>query len=281
VFTIGLGLAQNSQMSSHLDPRAETAPEPAPVVYEQPLNERMRTFLRLEFLYTQATYHSDGPSPWSSRAAVASLLEILAITARGDSRSDVLKELERHMNVLKDYQTKIGVDPARLKSLMSNLARLRDDLTAAGGNFMARLRDSEFLSAIKHRSAIPGGTCDFDLPDYSYWLNRPAEVRAAEFASWLALIRPLCDSIAELLWLTRQNTKRKAEVAVGGIFQLQFDRDNPCQLVRITLPADTVLFPEISGNQHRCTVRFLNWTDATQRPVHVEVDVPFLLTCCT
>ena len=48
---------------------------------------------------------------------------------------------------------------------------------------MGPLRDSEFLSAIKHRSAIPGGTCDFDLPDYSYWLNRPAELRAAEFDS--------------------------------------------------------------------------------------------------
>jgi cell division protein ZapD len=143
------------------------------------------------------------------------------------------------------------------------------------------LRDSEFLSAIKHRSAIPGGTCDFDLPDYSYWLNRPAEVRAAEFGSWLALIRPLCDSIAELLWLTRQNAKRKSETAVGGIFQLQFDRENPCQLVRITLPPESDLFPEMSGSQHRCTIRFLNWTDATSRPVHVEMDVPFLLTCCS
>jgi cell division protein ZapD len=142
------------------------------------------------------------------------------------------------------------------------------------------LRDSEFLSAIKHRSAIPGGTCDFDLPDYSYWLNRPAEVREAEFSGWLALIRPLCDSIAELLWLTRQNARRKSENAVGGIFQLQFDRENPCQLVRVTLPAGTDLFPEISGSQHRCTIRFLNWLDATRRPVHVETDVPFLLTCC-
>lgn len=268
-------------MYSQPDPRVEAVPESAPVVYEQPLNERMRTFLRLEFLYTQATYHSEGSNAWSARAAVASLLEILAITARGDSRSDVLKELERHVNVLKEYQTKTGVDPARLKSLMSNLITLRDDLSTIGGNYMAPLRDSEFLSAIKHRSAIPGGTCDFDLPDYSYWLNRPAEVRAAEFAGWLALIRPLCDSIAELLWLTRQNAKRKAEIAVGGIFQLQFDRDNPCQLVRITLPANTDLFPEISGNQHRCTVRFLTWNDASRRPVHVEVDVPFLLTCCT
>jgi cell division protein ZapD len=268
-------------MNSYPEPRADAEPESAPVVYEQPLNERMRTFLRLEFLYTQATYHSELDNAWSMRAAVSSLLEILAITARGDSRSDVLKELERHVNVLKEYQTKTGVDPSRLKSLMSNLIRLREDLSTVGGNFMGPLRDLEFLSAIKHRSAIPGGTCDFDLPDYSYWLSRPAELRAAEFGSWLALIRPLCDSIAELLWLTRQNAKRKSEIAMGGIFQLQFDRENPCQLVRVTLQPHSFLFPEISGSQHRCTIRFLNWTDATSRPVHVEMDVPFLLTCCS
>jgi len=267
-------------MNSYPDISSQLEPEAAPVVYEQPLNERMRTFLRLEFLYIQATYHSESPSPWSSRAAVSSLLEILAITARGDSRGDVLKELERQVNVLKEYQSKTGVDPARLKSLMSNLVKLRNDLSSIGGNYMAPLRDSEFLSAVKHRSAIPGGTCDFDLPDYSYWLNRPAEIRAAEFNSWLSLIRPLCDGIAELLWLTRQNAKRKSELAIGGIFQLQFDRENPCQLVRITLPSDTDLFPEMSGNQHRCTIRFLNWLDATARPSHIELDVHFLLTCC-
>jgi cell division protein ZapD len=268
-------------MNSHPESMTDVDAELAPVIYEQPLNERMRTFLRLEFLYTQASYHSELPNPWSARAAVASLLEILAITARGDSRSDVLKELERHVNVLKEYQTKAGVDPSRLRSLMSNLIKLREDLSTVGGSFMGPLRDSEFLSAIKHRSAIPGGTCDFDLPDYSYWLNRPADVRAAEFDGWLALIRPLCDSIAELLWLTRQNTKRKSEVAIGGIFQLQFDRENPCQLVRVTLPADTDLFPEISGSGHRCTIRFLNWTDSTGRPTHVERDVQFWLTCCS
>lgn len=108
-------------MNSHPDLETQAEPEATPIVYEQPLNERMRTFLRLEFLYTQASFHSESPNPWSSRAAVASLLEILAITARGDSRSEVLKELERHVNVLKEYQSKTGVDPGRLKSLMSNL----------------------------------------------------------------------------------------------------------------------------------------------------------------
>src|SRR6202171_5926330 len=263
-------------MNSHPDLHTHADPEAAPIVYEQPLNERMRTSLRLEVLYMQATYQSELPNPWSARAAVASLLEILAITARGDSRSDVLKELERHVNVLKEYQTKTGGDPSRLRSLMSNLLKLREDLSTVGGNFMGPLRDSEFLSAIKHRSAIPGGTCDFDLPDYSYWLNRPAEVRAAEFDSWLALLRPLCDSIAELLWLTRQNAKRKSEVAAGGIFQLQFDRENPCQLVRVTLPPNQDLFPEISGSGHRCTLRFQQWPKSTSRPVHVDTGVAFL-----
>jgi cell division protein ZapD len=251
-----------------------------PVVYEQPLNERMRTFLRLEFLYTQSGYHSETPSSWSSRAAVSSLLEILAITARSDARNDVLKELERHSMTLKEFQTKPGVDGARLRSLLSNITRLRNDLTAVGGNFMAPLRDSEFLSAIKHRSAIPGGTCDFDLPDYSFWLSRPAEIRSAEFNSWLAIIRPLCDAISELLWLTRENARPKKEIAASGVYQIQFDRENPCQLVRITLDPQSALFPEISGSQHRCTIRFLNWVDANHRPVHIETDVPFVLTCC-
>jgi cell division protein ZapD len=142
------------------------------------------------------------------------------------------------------------------------------------------LRDSEFLSSIKHRSAIPGGTCDFDLPDYSYWLSRPAEVRSGEFNAWLATIRPLCDAISELLWLTRENARPKQERAVNGVFQIQFDRENPCQLVRVTLNPDSDLFPEISGSQHRCTIRFLSWVDANHRPVHVEADVPFILTCC-
>src|SRR5258708_35627860 len=136
-------------MNSHPDPCTQADLEAAPIVYEQPLNERMRTFLRLEFLYTQATYHSESPNPWSSRAAVASLLEILAITARGDSRSEVIKELERHVNVLKEYQSKTGVDPGRLKSLMSTLVKLRNALPPAGVNYIGPLRDSECRSAIK------------------------------------------------------------------------------------------------------------------------------------
>ena len=97
-------------------------------IFEQPLNERLRTFLRLDFLYSQALYHNDKASSWGSRAAMASLLDMLAIATRSDVRSEVLKELERHLAKLHEYQNHPGIDAARLRALMSNLVRLRADL---------------------------------------------------------------------------------------------------------------------------------------------------------
>jgi cell division protein ZapD len=251
------------------------------LIFEQPLNERMRTFLRLDFLYNQALYHNETPSQWGSRAAMSSLLDVLAITTRSDTRSDVLKELERHLAILNEYQAKPGVDGNRLRTVMSNLLRLRTDLLGSGSVFLQPLRDSEFLNAIKHRSAIPGGTCEFDLPDYYFWLSQPAEMRMRTFGEWLGMLRPLCDAIAELLWLTRQSGRVREETAQGGVFHITFERESPSQLLRISLPASLGLYPEISGSHYRCSIRFLKWNGLAERATQAETDVSFILSTCT
>ena len=197
-----------------------------------------------------------------------------------DTRSDVLKELERHLSSLNEFQSKPGVDTNRLQNLLANLVRLRNELLNAGSTFLQPLRDSEFLSAIKHRSAIPGGTCEFDLPDYYYWLTQSPDTRVRTFNQWLGLLRPLCDAIAELLWLTRQNGRSKPEIAQGGSYHITFERDTPYQLLRILLPTSAGLYPEISGSHYRCSVRFLSWQGLATRPTQSEVDVPFMLSCC-
>ncbi len=251
------------------------------VAYEQPLNERMRNFLRLDFVYQQAVVHHTRPDSWSTRAAVSSLLEILAITQRGDIRSEVLKELERQMNQLSAFSTRPGVDAARLRVLLTKLNRMRDELSSVGALFMQKLRDSEFLNAIKHRSTIPGGTCEFDLPDYTHWLNQPDEIRGADFANWLAVIRPLGDAISELLWMTREQAKSRREVAANGVFHVTLERDVPVQMIRITLPSGTDIYPEISGSHYRVSVRFLSWQDASTHPLQITDEVPFTLSLCT
>ena len=263
---------------------ASTAPVAAHggrvLVFEQPLNERMRTFLRLDFLYNQALYHNETGSQWGSRAAMTSLIDILAVISRSDLRYDALKEIERQLQSLGEYQARAGVDTQRLKTFITNLGRLRADLMSAGVACQQPLRDSEFLNAIKHRSSIPGGTCEFDLPDYLYWLNEPDELRMHAFNQWLTLLRPLCDAVAELLWLTRQFGRTRQECARGGTFTITFDRDNPLQLLRILLPAASGLYPEVSGSHHRCSLRFLRWNGLSQRATQSTEDVPFQLATC-
>ena len=74
---------------------------------------------------------------------------------------------------LNEYQAQARRRHRPAARVLSNLERLRTELNSAGALFMQRLRDSEFLNAIKHRSTIPGGTCEFDLPDYRHWLDQP------------------------------------------------------------------------------------------------------------
>jgi cell division protein ZapD len=259
-------------------PMAENAERP--VFYEQPLLERIRTFMRLEFLFSQAHYHASRESRWSSRAAITNLIDIFAILSRGDVRSEVLKELERHAALLSQYQFRQDVDAGRLNALLETINSLRDSLGSTDGQLVQALKDSQFLSAIKHRSSIPGGTCEFDLPDFNFWLNQPHEIRMRDFRHWLAKLEPLSEAIRELLWLTREGAQPTREIAVGGLFQKSLEREISFQLIRITMPPGSTCFPEISGNQHRFTVRFLGWENVNVRPRHITEDVTFYIACC-
>ena len=248
--------------------------------YEQPLSERMRTFLRLEFLYQQMLYNSDKEADWATRATISTLLEILAILSRGDVRSEVLKELDQQLSVLQRFQTQPGVDRGRLDSLVSNLLTSRDQIGRVGSGFLQPIKDSEFLNAIKHRSAIPGGTCEFDLPEYSHWLRQPIGRRRQDLAHWIESIRPICDAVSESLWLIRESARPTDQMAINGMYQHNMQKDSNCRLLRVSLAGNSSLFPEISGSQHRFTIRFLEWSTIDSRAVQTGHDVPFQLSIC-
>jgi len=249
-------------------------------LYEQPLNERMRTFLRLEFLYKQLIYNIERPKTWASRAAIASLLDIVAILSRGDIRGDVMKELERQLFLLERFQSQDNVDQSQLNDVTDKLGSLRNDVNEIGPKYLQKLKDDEFLNAIRHRSAIPGGTCAFDLPDYTHWLRQGFDRRFADMSNWLQPVKPLCDSVAELLWLQRNSRPAEKQLATNGVYQHSLEKGNSVTLVRIAIPKDLNLFPEVSGSQHRFTVRFMGWEPGDSRPVQSHDDTEFMLTIC-
>jgi cell division protein ZapD len=247
------------------------------ITYEQPLSERMRTFLRIEFLRAQAAYHAKDLRGFGARAAVASLLEMMMIIGRGDVRADVLKELERQAAWLTNYSRQPGVDQDRLGSLVNDVGRRKATISQAGPNFMNSLKECEFLNTIKHRSSIPGGTCVFDIPDYGYWLNLDHAERVEQFGRWIQVLEPICEAVAELLWLKREATEPVERVAVSGLYQHQTERQSQISLARVTIPNGANLYPEISAGRHRVTVRFVRWNGVDVRPIQAADDVRFLL----
>lgn len=248
--------------------------------YEQPLTERMRTFLRVEFLYEQAKFHASDGADYSARAAIASLLDVMTLLGRGDIRSDVLKELDRHAKVLNKYRRAPGVDAGRLHKLLEEVGTLKQTLAEVGNQFLNDLKESEFLTAIKHRSTMPGGTCMFDLPNYNYWLHRPAHERQRQLEQWLEQITPVCDAVAEVLWLTREASEPLEVTAASGLYHHTLDPNEPHNLVRMHIPAAAGCFPEVSAGQRHFSIRFVEWLGVDERPRQADKDVRFKLSLC-
>jgi cell division protein ZapD len=165
-----------------------------------------------------------------------------------------------------------------MDSLESAMSGLR---ISSPGPLGAQLRDNEFIKAVTQRSAIPGGTCTFDMPQYHYWLQLPEDVRVNELASWFNSLLPLKQAVSLLVELIRTSSSPESRVAHQGFYQQALDTKAPVQLLRVTLPYSDGMIAEISGGKHRFSVRFMHVKDGiTKRPVQVLQDVAFDLSIC-
>ncbi len=249
------------------------------VFYEQPLSERIRAFLRLELLFLQANHTLPGASPLDSRATLSTLFEILNVMGRADLKGEMLKELERHGAALTRLEQVPEVDQQRLNQILDQLDAQVDRLHAVEGQLGQTLRQNEFINSIRQRTSIPGGTCDFDLPAYHFWLERPAAERLRDLQEWLNTLDPVRSAVALILSLIRESAAPSRERVRAGFLQKSLDADIPCQLVRVGVPLTLPYYAEISGGKHRITVRFMEYVK-DGRAVQAAQDVEFDLYCC-
>ena len=250
------------------------------VCYEHPLNERVRSLLRLEFLFHQVNHASAGHSSWDSRVALQGLFDLLALTGRNEFKKDLLKELERHDATLNRLRQAPGVHAATLDNVLAEIASAIDQVHGVNSLALDAVRQTDFLNAIHQRSQIPGGTCRFDLPAFYHWLRQDAPIRTGHLREWLAPLLPLQQATTLILRLIRESATPRSEIAIQGFFQRGLDSSAPHQLVRILLPPGNPLFPEISGGRHRFSIHFLEQPDPNRRAVQSSADIAFELVCC-
>ena len=251
-----------------------------PIVYEQPLSERIRTFLRLEFLFRRGRYLLQQESPWASRLTFEVIIDVMAVLGRADLKKEIIKELERHSATLYALSRNPKVAQERLQAVRDEVNSMLQALHAcetAPGN---ELRHNELLNAVRQRSSIPAGTCDFDLPAFHYWLEQPGSQRLRDLDDWFSTFSPFESSVGLCLRIVRDSAAATREVASGGFFQRNLGSSTPCQMIRVALARNVSLYPEISAGKQRFAIRFLRPGDTSSRPSQTDEDVEFDLLCC-
>lgn len=98
------------------------------IIYEQPLNERIRTFLRIEFLFNHVDLILQHDNTAQHRDALTSLLNILSLLERSDLKQEIIKELERLTTNLSALENMPGVDMQALNELLGELDQILDML---------------------------------------------------------------------------------------------------------------------------------------------------------
>lgn len=252
---------------------------PDQTVFEHPLTEKCRTWLRLSHLFEQFDFHRPHAEEWHARAAVAALLDVANVLARADIKSELLKELDRYRQSLARMADTPGVDTERLEQVLYNLQHACEGVRDVNGQLGQALRSSDFLNSIVQRSSIPGGSFDFDLPQFHYWLQMAHDDRAAQLETWRREVAVVQNAVELLLGLIRNSAEPTHEQADGGFFQRSLPGNVAAQLVRVTIRSSDGMFAEISGGKHRFSVRFLDCAD-WQHPVQVDQTVPFALSVC-
>jgi cell division protein ZapD len=249
------------------------------IAFEQPLNERVRTFLRLEFLFAQHRHYRNDRSNWGARETLHSLLDILTLVSRSDIKAEIIKELSDQHAALMRLKARPGVDPGRLNTVLSEITTALNAMQSLSTQFIASaLRDNEFLISVLHRSTIPGGTCVFDLPAYHYWLSQREETVRRDLDAWFGDLKPYEQAIALLLRLLRSSTEAVSVTAASGVYL--YSPTATFALVRVLVSPDYQVYPEISAGRHRFTIRFMSLKDVNARNQQSSQDISFQLQCC-
>jgi len=249
------------------------------ILYEYPFNERIRTYLRLQQLFSRLGQLIPRESAIDHHFALITLFEILEVSSRPELKSDVLKDLERQKQVMNGYRGNPAISENALDTIVSQLEQNFESLNALTGKIGSQLNESDFLNSLKSRVVIPGGTCEFDLPSYHAWQHHGVDKRQADLHQWSACFIPIAQSIQMLLKMLRDSGAAQKVMATSGQLQQNLPQGRTFQLLRLRIDPALGLVPEISCNRLLVVIRLMQQQEDGRLIASTE-DTAFEMTLC-
>lgn len=249
------------------------------ILYEHPLSERVRTWLRLEYLFDRLEQLLVRTSVLDHHYALLTLFELIEVMGRADLKSDVLQDLTRQKNYYAGFRNNPTVSKTALDSVLARMEQAFNALNAQRGKPGQELTDSEWLMSVRRRAAMPAGACGFDVPVYHAWLQQSATVRHRDLMQWANPFAPMAQAIALLLQLLRESGQPQWVSAQNGQYVQVLALEKTYRLLRLRIDPALDLIPEISAHRRAISIN-LTRREADGKTHLVRETVPLELSLC-
>ena len=241
-------------------------------IYEQPVDERIRKFLRFENIYMKINNHKDIDSKYDAYSVLLNISELFINLTRSEIKRDLISEIETHKVRYQEYIKFDGADKIKLNSIMEKQNAILKTLHDLEANYLNVLKRDELLQTIiKHINT--------SCADLEYWLSRDHDFRKNQINLWLELIKPIENSIFFCLDLLRKSTETLEITAKDGMYLFKMDTEKKIRLLRVTMKTDNYFFPRISVGPQRATVAFMT-IDDNNKIIRLNQDINFVLDLC-
>ncbi|GBL05634.1 cell division protein ZapD [Glaciecola sp. KUL10] len=246
-------------------------------IYEFPLSEKVRNYLRLEQLFAQLNSTIESDNKFQTLYFFDVLFTMLDLLERIDLRTDLIRDIDVHEKNLVHWSSHPNIDTQALNKALQQIHDIIAQLKTTK-KLGSNLKEDKFLSSIRQRFSIPGGATSFDLPNLFCWINQALENRQAHITQWLSQLSLVQDSISLLLSFLREKGQFKTIVGENAFYQAMVD--NKIDMVRVKYDTSSGFYPVLSGNKHRYGIKFMELHPSAGSSGAVAQQVIFELASC-
>jgi len=243
-------------------------------LYEEPVQEKIRKFIKIEFLLNKIYYFKDKDNKSENYVALLALCELYEILSRSDIKSELIREIETQNSYFQKIKEIPQADSRKLNSVLEKQSLLLKLIYNIESNYLDYLEhDILFKTILKN--------CFTQLQPASieFWLSRDILIRETQIDLWLEPLVFIKRSIDFILEVIRKSGRFEDRMAEKGFFIEKLDPKKNILLIRVTLTSDLYYYPQISVGKQRLTIMFMTKDDKNNLVPYQE-DLNFILTTC-
>ena len=243
-------------------------------LYEEPVQEKIRKFIKIEFLLNKIYYFKDKDNKSENYVALLALCELYEILSRSDIKSELIREIETQNSYFQKIKEIPQADSRKLNSVLEKQSLLLKLIYNIESNYLDYLEhDILFKTILKN--------CFTQLQPASieFWLSRDILIRETQMDLWLEPLVFIKRSIDFILEVIRKSGRFEDRMAEKGFFIEKLDPKKNILLIRVTLTSDLYYYPQISVGKQRLTIMFMTKDDKNNLVPYKE-DLNFILTTC-